>query len=102
MSMAAGTELLALAIALRARRPTGLRGRRAVAVRVHLALAVLPRLQHDLDALVLLVAEHAEAMRRFVERQLVGDQERRVDLATLDALEQRTHVALHVRLTRAE
>ena len=59
-------------------------------------------LQHDLDAAVLLVAEHLVAVGRVVERQPVRDDERRVDLALLDPLQQRLHVPVDVGLAHLE
>lgn len=45
------------------------------------------RLQHDLDAFVLLVLEHLVVLGRVVERHLVRDDEARVDLPVPDFLE---------------
>src|SRR4051794_37837874 len=56
------------------------------------------RLQHDLLAVVEFVGEHVVALRRPVQRQRVRDDEAGVDLPSLDALEQRLHIALHVTL----
>src|SRR5579875_1808226 len=55
-------------------------------------------LEHDLYAVVLLVLEDVVAVRRLPQRQRVGDDPGRVDLAALDALQQRLHVPLHVAL----
>src|SRR6478672_2183867 len=56
------------------------------------------RLQHHLDAFILLVLEDVVAVRRLVERQRVGDDASGIDVAVLDALEQRLQVALHMGL----
>src|SRR5262249_30989722 len=56
------------------------------------------RLQHHLDAAILTISEHLVGFGRGVERQAVGDDERRIDLAAFDALQERTHVPHHVRL----
>src|SRR5215207_9490247 len=58
------------------------------------------RLEHDLDAVVHLVVEDVEAVRRVVEPHAVRDDERRVDLAVLDVAEQLLPVALDVALAR--
>ncbi len=50
----------------------------------------------------LLVLEHLVRLRRFVQREPVGDHEGWVDLAALDPLQQRCDVALHVALTAPE
>src|SRR6185369_9658975 len=46
------------------------------------------RLQHDLDALVLAIAKHLVGVGGLIDRQTVGDHERRIDVAPLDPLEQ--------------
>src|SRR3954453_10118434 len=56
------------------------------------------RFEHDLHALVLLVLEYLVPFGRLVEPQPVGDDEARVDLALLNPLQQRAHVALRVTL----
>src|SRR3712207_3658224 len=56
------------------------------------------RPEHDLHTVVLLVLEHVVAARRLVERKLVRDDVAGVDVPVLDALEQRSEVALHVAL----
>src|SRR6185503_600851 len=64
-------------------------------------LAARPRgsgSQDDLQAVVLLVEKHVEPRRRVAQRQPVGDDEARIDLAPLDSLEQRLHVPLDVTL----
>src|SRR5437899_5257624 len=58
--------------------------------------------QHDLDAFVLLVAEHAISGRRLVEAHAVRDDEARIDVALRKALEQRAQVAMHVGLSGAD
>src|SRR5258708_6448681 len=60
------------------------------------------RLEDHLDALVLLVAKQAIGGRRVVERQPVGDDERRIDLTLFDALEQRTQILHDMRLPHLE
>src|SRR4051812_11963429 len=55
-------------------------------------------LENDLDAVIFLVDERLVTVRRLVELQRVRNDEARVDLAFLDALEERLHVALHVGL----
>ena len=45
------------------------------------------RLQHDLDAPVLLLVEHLVAVRGLAQRQLVGDDEAGVDVAVLDVVD---------------
>src|SRR4051794_25985154 len=60
------------------------------------------RAHHDLDALVLLIAERLVHLRRVVEARAVRDEERRVDLPLLDALHQRAHVVVHVRLSHLQ
>src|SRR3712207_6208855 len=56
------------------------------------------RLEHHLDAVILFVYEHVEAVRRLVQRECVGDDEARIDLAALDPLQQRAHIAMHMAL----
>src|SRR5919107_1380634 len=58
------------------------------------------RLHHYLDAVVLLVVEDAEAVRRVVEPHAVSDDERGVYIAVLDPLQQLAPVALYVALPR--
>src|SRR6185295_9063750 len=60
------------------------------------------RLQHYLDALILLVAEDLVGLRGVVEREAVRDDERRVNLTAFDAAEQRLHVLHHVCLPHPE
>src|SRR3954470_725114 len=60
------------------------------------------RLQHDFDAAVFLVFERLVHVRRLLERDTVRDHERRIELARLDAIEQRLHVSHHVGLTHLE
>jgi hypothetical protein len=48
---------------------------------------------------VVLADERRVAARRVIEIHRVRNDEARIDLAVLDALEQRLHVALHVALT---
>jgi hypothetical protein len=47
------------------------------------------RFEDDLGAVVLLVLEHLVALRSVFEREVVRDDEAGVDVAALDALEQR-------------
>src|SRR3954453_7081827 len=68
----------------------------------HLVEVTLLRFEHDLLAVVLLVAEHRIAFRSVFERHAMRDDETRVYFALLDALEQRFHVAVHVTLSRAD
>src|SRR5436305_175657 len=56
------------------------------------------RLQHDLDAVVFLVVEEPVAIGRVIEAQAMRDDEARIDLAVLDAFQQRLHVPMHVTL----
>src|SRR5215210_8000397 len=56
------------------------------------------RLEHDLQAVVLLVLEQVVAPGRVGEGDPVGDDEARVDLALEDPVEQRLHVPLNVAL----
>src|SRR5579885_1572183 len=73
------------------------------APRAHLpGLQTLRRVQHDLEALLGLVAERPVAFGRVVDSHPVRDHEAGVDLAGLDALEQHLHIALHVRLAHLE
>src|SRR5581483_2019234 len=60
------------------------------------------RLQHDFEAVVSLVLEELVAARSLAQRDPVRDDERRVDVAVLDALEQRAHVAVDVALARLD
>jgi hypothetical protein len=62
----------------------------------------LSRLQHHLDAVVFLRRENRVHLRPFFELRAVGDDVRRIDLAVLDAIQQRTQVALHVGLAHFE
>src|SRR5689334_226696 len=62
----------------------------------------LVRLHHDLDAVVLLVAEGAIHVGGLVEADPVRDDERGIDLAPLDAGEQQRQVAVHVGLAHLE
>src|SRR3954451_24037765 len=59
------------------------------------------RVQHDLDAAVLLVAERLVHRRPLLERNLVGDDEGRVDLSLLDPAQQVIAPAADVRLPGA-
>src|SRR3954467_3477612 len=60
--------------------------------------AIRPRIEDDLGAMVLLVAEYLVHLRRLSDRNTMADHEARVDLAALHAIEQRFHVAHHVGL----
>src|SRR5687767_8874069 len=53
------------------------------------------RLHHDLDGAVFLVVEHLEGRGGLVERDAVRDHEAGVDLAALDAVQERLQVAMH-------
>src|SRR4051812_11386285 len=59
-------------------------------------------LQHDLDAAVLLVAERAIHLRSLRQWNGVSDDEGRVDLAVLDALDQFVCPAIDVSLSGAD
>src|SRR4051812_5191201 len=61
-----------------------------------------PGLQHDLDAVVLLVPERLVCASSVLEREAVRDDERRVDLTPLHPLEQWPHVLVDVRLAHLE
>src|SRR5581483_1249887 len=63
------------------------------------SIAVRPRSEYDLDAPVLLVAEHFVSTRSIVEPHPVCNDEARVDLAALDPFQERLHVALDMRLS---
>src|SRR3954451_2978373 len=63
---------------------------------------LLLRLQHDLLAVVFLVAEHPVAFGRILEGHAMRDDEARVDLAPFHPLEQWLHVAMHVALSGPE
>lgn len=56
------------------------------------------RFQHNLDAIVFLFIENLEPVGRFIKGQAVRNDERRINLALLDAFEQRAEIAWHVRL----
>src|SRR6266516_201643 len=58
----------------------------------------LSRFENHLDTVVLFVAEGAVRLRRLLQRLPVQDDEARVDVALLHALQQRPYVAVHVRL----
>jgi hypothetical protein len=58
--------------------------------------------KHDLLATVRPRQEHLEAARRLVQRQVVRDDEARIDLARLNPFQQRPQVLLHVALARAD
>jgi hypothetical protein len=58
------------------------------------------RLQYHLDALVLLIDEHVVSLRCIVETHLVRHHKARIDLASLDAAQQRLQIPLYVRLAR--
>ena len=51
---------------------------------------------------VLLVAERSVHRGRILEHHAMGDDERRIDLAALDSLEQPRHVLVHVGLTHLQ
>jgi hypothetical protein len=56
------------------------------------------RLQNDLDAVVLLFPKHGEPFRCIFKSHVVRDDEAGIDIAVLDSLEQRAHVALDMTL----
>ena len=60
------------------------------------------RLENYLDALVLFVLEHVVTLRRVSERYVMRDHEARINITVHDAIEQRSHIALHMRLTRLD
>src|SRR5258708_39043294 len=60
------------------------------------------RIQHDLDTLIFLIQKHPVSLRRLVEPHMMRDDEARVDLPVLDAIEQWTQVPLHVALPRLQ
>src|SRR4051812_20401290 len=60
------------------------------------------RIQHDLDAAVLLVAERLVQTRAVLELGAMGDHEGRVDLALLDPMQQVVRPAVHMGLAHAE
>src|SRR5690606_33652695 len=61
-----------------------------------------PRLEDHLDAAVALVAKHRIGLRRLLQRQAMGDDDTGVYLALLDALQQRTQIAVDVGLPRLQ
>ena len=61
-----------------------------------------PWFKNHLDAAVLLMFEGMVHIRAVLKRDLVGDDERRVELALFDPFEADRHVFLHVRLTGAD
>jgi hypothetical protein len=60
------------------------------------AACTTSRLQDDFDTTFLLVPEDAITLRRIFQRESMRDNERRVDLALLDAIEEPVHIALHM------
>src|SRR5579871_584339 len=60
--------------------------------------AAFAGLQHDLYAVLLFVLEDLIGPRRLIEREPMRDDEARIDLALLNALQQRSQIAMHVRL----
>src|SRR4051794_24240999 len=64
--------------------------------------SVALRLENDLDATVLLVAEGLVELGSFSERRPVRDDERGIDLALFDSLQQRRQVVLDRCLRHAE
>src|SRR4051794_12836140 len=60
------------------------------------------RFHHDLDAGVVFVPEGAVHRRRIFQADAMRDDERGIDLAALDALEQPGHVLVHVGLTHLQ
>src|SRR5215469_14115015 len=63
---------------------------------------LLPGIEHDLDALVLLVAKSFVGLGSLVEAEAVRDDHGWIDLAALNTFEQRLHVIQHLRLPHAE
>src|SRR5688572_2223745 len=59
--------------------------------------ALRRRVEHDLDATVLLLAEDVVAVLGLAERDAVGDDEAGVDPAAADVVQQFRDVAVHVR-----
>ena len=60
------------------------------------ALAVLMRVQHHLDAIIPLFCKHFVSIRRIVQRDPMGDDERRIDFAVLDQFQQWLQVPVHM------
>jgi hypothetical protein len=56
------------------------------------------RLEYDLDAIVLLLYEHREALGSIFEPHPVRNDETGIDFSSLNPVEQRTHVPLYVAL----
>jgi hypothetical protein len=56
-------------------------------------------LQHDLQAVILLVDENVVSMRSIVELHVVCDDEAGIDLPALNALQQRTQITLDMALS---
>ena len=65
-------------------------------------LRLSPRIEHDLDAVVLFLEERVVSIGRVLQRQSVRDDHAGIDVALLDVLEQLWHVLVHVRLPHAE
>ena len=65
-------------------------------------ITVPVRFQHDLDAVVVLVLEDVVSVRCIVKTHRMCDDERWVNVAVLDQLQQRSHVSLHVRLAGSD
>ena len=59
-------------------------------------------LDDDFDAVVFFVAEFVVGLRTVFEADAIGDDEGRIDFTFENALEQRRHVALRVRLSHAK
>src|SRR5690242_5997615 len=59
---------------------------------------MLPRIEHNFRAVVLLVAKHLVHLWRFVNRHAMTDHEARINFLLFDSIEQRLHVFHHVRL----
>src|SRR6185312_4988122 len=60
------------------------------------------RLHHDLDAAIFFLTERLVHFRRLIECDAMRDDERRIDLATLDPLQKSRHVLVHMGLTHLE
>ena len=74
--------------------------RGSVTVLMTVPVSIHTGLQDNLNALILFVHEDVITVRGLLERQAMGDDVARIDLAFLDALKQWIHVLLHMRLAR--
>src|SRR5437588_1517556 len=75
--------------------------RSAIGLRMRLSCgaSICPGIKNNLGAVVLLVAEYLVHLWRLINRHTMTDDEARIDLAALHAIEQRLHVTHHVGLT---